>query len=213
MSIQPVIDLSMQLGPARSQGTRSTCMAFAMSDLNRAVAGAPDALSAEFLYQVAGSLTPAWKPGMGLRSTEAIKATLSPGQPLDVHFPYQTGDPVGVVMPTAPAGEALYCSQISVHGNAMQAVVDRLSQMEFVGLVMRVTQGLFTPKAGIVPYEMSVVPNAYHAVLAVGWGTDSSNQVRHLLIRNSWGTGWALNGHAWLPEQFVNSHVIEVFGG
>jgi len=36
--------------------------------------------------------------------------------------------------------------------------------------------------------------------------------MRHLLVRNSWSEMWGLSGHAWLPEPFVNLHVVEVFG-
>lgn len=212
MTVERVIDLSGLLGPARSQGERSTCLAFAMSDLNRVLSDAPDVLSAEFLYQVAGALTPAWQPGMGLRSTEAIEATRSPGQPLEVHFPYRTTDPSGVGVPIPPAGQDLFKSRISAQGHTMQGVVDELSTGNVVGLVLRVTPGLFTPMAGIVPYETGVVPDAYHAVLAVGWGRELASGVRHLLIRNSWGSSWALSGHAWLPEPFVGLHVIEAFG-
>ncbi len=213
MAIQAVLDLSGDLGPARSQGRRSTCMAFAMSDLNRLVADAPDVLSAEFLYQTAGALTPAWRPGMGLRTTEAIQATHSPGQPLEAHFPYQAVDPTCAGRPTAPAGALVFSSHLNgLSRTTTQSVVDELSRGSPVGLVTRVTLGLFSPTAGVVPHEANVVPNAFHALLAVGWGTDPVSGMRHVLIRNSWGTTWALAGHAWLPEPFVDIHVLEVFG-
>lgn len=212
MAIQSVLDMSVELGPARSQGLRSTCMAFAMSDLNRVLADAPDVLSAEFLYQTAGALTPAWKPGMGLRTTEAIQATHSPGQPLEVHFPYEAVDPTHIARPTAPAGSTVFGSRLSGRSRTTQAVVDELSRGNPVGLVTRVTLGLFSPTAGVVPHETNVVPNAFHALLAVGWGTDQFSGMRHVLIRNSWGTAWALAGHAWLPEPFIELNVVEAFG-
>jgi C1A family cysteine protease len=39
-----------------------------------------------------------------------------------------------------------------------------------------------------------------HAVLAVGHQTDE------LLIRNSWGTTWALGGYAWIGDGYVETH-------
>lgn len=211
MSIRAVVDLSKSLGPARSQGQRSTCMAFAMSDLNRVESSAPSVLSAEFLYQAAGSVSPGWKAGDGLRSVDAIAVTETPGQPLDDHFPYQLNDPIVVSMPTCPEGLPLFSSSITLHRPTMQVIVDDLSNNQMVGLVIRVTEGLFTPIAGVVPHQVSVIPDAYHAVLAVGWGADVEGR-RHLLIRNSWGGGWGVNGHAWLPEDFVDLHVLEAFG-
>lgn len=212
MPIQSVVDLSGLLGPARCQGQRSTCMAFAMTDLNRSAAGAPDVLSAEFLYRAAGALSPGWVPGDGLRTVEAIQATHMPGQPLEIHFPYETADPVGVDHPIPPAGQALFSSQIAHRSCAMQAIVRTLEQGQFVGLVTRVTIGLFTPVGGVVAHDVNVIPGQYHAMLTVGWGIATDTGVRHLLVRNSWGDGWGLAGHAWLPEPFVQLHIIEAFG-
>lgn len=212
MPIQPTVDLSALLGPSRCQGQRSTCMAFAMSDLNRAAAGAPDVLSAEFLYRAAGALTPGWAPGDGLRTVEAMRATHVPGQPLEIHFPYETVDPVGVDHPVAPAGQTLFTSQFAHHSCAMQAIAHALDQGHVVGLVTRVTMGLFTPADGVVAHDVNVIPHQYHAMLAVGWGVAADSGVSHLLVRNSWGDGWGLAGHAWLPEPFVQLHVIEAFG-
>jgi len=48
-----------------------------------------------------------------------------------------------------------------------------------------------------------------HAVAAVGIGTFGGDKV--ILIRNSWGTDWGDEGHAWLSTDFLNQHLIEVF--
>lgn len=213
MVIQPVVDLSAALGPARDQGPRSTCMAFAMSDLNRIKADAPDVLSAEFLYQAAGALIPGWRPGLGLFTSAAIQAISSPGQPFETEFPYQASEPTGVGTPTVPVGSRLFSSQVRVRHNTMQSVINGLAQGAPVGLVTRVTPGLFKPAGGVVAHETLSIPDAYHAILAVGWGTEPTSGSRYLLIRNSWGSTWALAGHAWLPEPFVDLHVLEAFGG
>jgi hypothetical protein len=212
MHVQPAIDLSASLGPVRCQGQRSTCMAFAMSDLNRSASAAPEALSAEFLYRAAGALTPAWSPGKGLRTMEAIQATHAPGQPLEIHFPYASADPAGADHPVAPAGRALFTSRFDHRPFAMQSLVSALERGHVVGLVTRVTLGLFTPTDGVVPHDVNVLPGQYHAMLAVGWGIAPDSGVGHLLVRNSWSDAWGLAGHAWLPEPFVNLHVIEAFG-
>ena len=44
-------------------------------------------------------------------------------------------------------------------------------------------------------------PAQRHAVVAVGHGTVDG--IPAILIRNSWGPGWGLEGHAWLTERFL----------
>lgn len=87
MPVQAAVDLSNSLGPARCQGQRSTCMAFAMSDLNRAASGAPEVLSAEFLYRAAGALT-RLEPWAGLTGHR--------GHPGDARAGPAIGDPLPV---------------------------------------------------------------------------------------------------------------------
>jgi len=56
----------------------------------------------------------------------------------------------------------------------------------------------FTPINGVLPAPDSVAGG--HAYLAVGW-SDSRKQFR---IQNSWGTGWAQSGRAWMPYAYVD---------
>lgn len=211
MTIQSKIDLSGQFGPARHQGLRSTCTAFATSDLNRSVAGAPGELSPEFLYHSAGMLMPGWAPGKGVFPWAAMDALRSTGQPLEVDFPYQAQDPTATVAPTAPASKPMFKSDLAGHSEIMQSVVDRLNDGHPAALVVRVTDTFYVPANGVVDAAGGIVPNSTHVVLATGWGT-SDTTGRHLRVRNSWGAGWGDRGYAWLPEKFVDLHVIEAFG-
>jgi C1A family cysteine protease len=42
-------------------------------------------------------------------------------------------------------------------------------------------------------------------VLAVGHDADA------LLVRNSWGTTWALGGYGWLSNDYAEQHVLEAW--
>jgi C1A family cysteine protease len=48
-------------------------------------------------------------------------------------------------------------------------------------------------------------PRGRHAGLAVGHDADA------LLIRNSWGTSWALGGYGWLGDDYAKRHVAEAW--
>ncbi len=39
-----------------------------------------------------------------------------------------------------------------------------------------------------------------HAVVAVGYGTDTTTGQAYFLIRNSWGTSWGLNGFVYIGQ-------------
>ncbi|UVH57184.1 hypothetical protein NWF24_30825 [Variovorax paradoxus] len=186
-------------------------MAFTASDLNRAVSGAGDMLSPEFLYSSAGTLTPGWTPGMGLYAWAAMDAIHAIGQPFEVDYPYKASDPATAATPTAPAGKPMFTSDLAGHSSSMQSIVDRLNDGHPVGLVIRVTDTLYTPVGGVVDASGGIVQGFYHAVLATGWG-ESKATGRHLRIRNSWGPMWGELGYAWLPEKFVDLHVLEAFG-
>ena len=50
-----------------------------------------------------------------------------------------------------------------------------------------------------------VFPAPRHAVVAVGYG--EAPQGRVVLVRNSWGLSWGLEGYGWVTEQFLARHM------
>jgi hypothetical protein len=51
-------------------------------------------------------------------------------------------------------------------------------------------------------------PMRRHAVIAVGHGMVDG--ARAVLIRNSWGAAWGVEGHAWLPELFIEPRLTRL---
>ena len=49
-------------------------------------------------------------------------------------------------------------------------------------------------------------PSLRHATVAVGYGKVASKNA--ILIRNSWGAGWGVEGHAWLTENFLKPRLF-----
>lgn len=198
-------------GAVRHQGMRLTCLAFATSDLNRMASSAPGELSPEFLYRHAGAITPGWAAGQGLYLAPTLQAAGNPGQPLEIHYPYETNAPVGVQPPAVPPGVQMYSSALKEIAPTASSVTNQIKLGHAVGLIVESTLTLFKPKDGVVEFSADILPDRAHAVLAVGVG-ESFDGEPHVLIRNSWGQTWGHLGHAWLPNRYIDMHALEAFG-
>lgn len=200
-----------KFGAARHQGMRLTCLAFAASDLNWMAAGAPDALSPEFLYQQAGAATPNWQAGEGLYLAPTLAAAGKPGQPLEIHFPYQAASPAATLAPTPPKDAQMYSSELTQFVPTGDDVIQKIRDGHAVGLIVESTLTLFYPVDGVIAFSPDIIQDRVHAVLAVGVG-ESPGGVPHVLIRNSWGEAWGELGYAWLPKEYIDMHALEAFG-
>lgn len=194
--------------PPRDQGDRLTCLAFAISNLNRS--SAPATLSPEFVYQSTALQTPGWKPGDGLIPSIAFTAS-APGQPEESHYPYQADEPKIPIAPL-PHHLTLHGTAIRIHPQSAAYVAQSIRGGYPIGLVLHLTPEFYRPTKGIVPFNTFVLPDTLHAVLAVGIGKEQSTGTEHILIQNSWGPGWGNNGHAWLPSQYLDLHTACSFG-
>lgn len=212
MTITVHSDHSAAFGPARSQGDRPTCLAFAMSDLNRFHAGS-ELLSAEYLYRDAATRTPGWQPGDGTYLRYAIAVTAAPGLPEEVLLPYEALEPTlpMPVLPT-PSNGTFYITKFS-GGAALPsaAIKSLLSQGVPVGLVVKLTPGFVYATGGYIDFSKDVFPDEYHAVVATATGTRDSTAEDYIRIRNSWGTGWGDSGYAWLHVSYVDAYAVETF--
>jgi hypothetical protein len=198
-------------GSARHQGMRLTCLAFATSDLNRIASNAPDELSPEFLYRQAGATTLNWQAGDGLYLVPTLNAAGNPGQPLEIHYPYQASPPADASPPAASEDTTLYSSTLTPLKPTGDDVIERIRQGHPVGLIVESTLTLFKPVDGVVAFSPHILQDRVHAVLAVGVG-ESSRGEPHVLIRNSWGVSWGHQGYAWLPKEYIDTHALEAFG-
>lgn len=203
-------DHAGKLGAIRNQGERQTCLAFVTSDLN-SVANSTSHLSVEYLCHHAAKATPGWKPGMGFTMGSVLGAAAKPGQPKEDQYPYQPtahGAPL-----TVPSTELapLFASTFKQRNVAVDVAIKAVQSGKPVGLVLALTQSLFTPVNGIVAYDAHVIPGEYHALIAVGVGKHQETDEQYVLLRNSWGDLWGTSGHAWVPERHIRLHLHEAF--
>ena len=192
----------------RDQGPRPTCLAFVIADMNARFG--PGLLSPEYVYQATAQMTPTWSPGKGLQVPIALAASAQ-GLPEESDFPYQVNEPT-LPLQLLPSNLPLYGTPLKCGSSTASSVISALRAGFSVGLGLRLTLDFYSPQSGIIGFSSSVLPGAYHAVLAVGIGYDKSASTSYVLIRNSWGKDWGKQGYAWLPEAYINAHALYMFG-
>jgi len=199
-----------RLGASRSQGQRPTCLAFTASDLN-AFANMTPHLSVEYMCHYAARARKDWQPGDGFTMEQILAVVESPGQPEERHYPYM-GDSAVVPLQAPPSDlQPLYTSQPVKRDLSLFEVVSHIRQGQAVGVVVAVTRSLFYPADGIVAFDPYVIPDQFHAMIAVGIGKHRQSHETYLLLRNSWGNEWGQQGHAWLSERYLQLHMHEGF--
>lgn len=208
--IETLVDFSTALGAVRNQHSRGMCLAFAASDFNQRENELGDHLSVEYLAYHAAAAIPNWAPGDGLNMPAVAVALASPGQPFESAYPYQTAQhdqPLKV--PPSTVGE-LHTSIVQHSSMTAQSVIATLQTGKPVCLGMAMTDEWFIPQQGVIQYS-SMYTNDLHAVLGVGLGIDPATSEHYVLIRNSWGPNWGIKGNAWIPERYLNTHLVMFF--
>lgn len=202
MTIIMVRDLRPQLGPARNQGSRPTCIAFAFSDGHAAARRVLEPLSTEHLYFNAVQRTPGRDPHGGVNIPTCIAALAGDGQCAEVGWPYLDAAPASDRW-MAPATATPSFKRLSeASPNSVATITAELDGERSVVIALLLGERFYAPGSGgvIVPGPGDADTD-YHAVLAVGHGRDESQ--RYLLVRNSWGGEWGLDGHAWVAASYL----------
>lgn len=206
MSVDIRADLRARFGMARDQGRRPTCVAFAGSDCHSAMRSETyAALSVEYAFcHAVKRKGGAFDSDAGVPLCHLLSAIEHDGQPMESAWPYLKNTPPSLAEYQPPPIAAGLYKRASKY--------DRIE----VGAICRALDGglpsivVFSPTLDFHLAQMGIVvrssgnrkPSAeLHAVVAVGWGMDGPERV--VLVRNSWGQGWAESGCAWMSEHYL----------
>lgn len=200
--IKIVVDLRSSFGPARDQNPRPTCLAFAASDTHAAVRPGWVPLSTEWAYYHAVKRD-GGQPDDGSTLASMLAVIKSDGQPAELEWPYIQGTPIDITTWRPPGKpSALFFRDHSVCRLEFQPILDQLDAGVPVLITMTLSNAFFMPDANhVVDRNEAVDPKLRHAVVAVGYGERDGAKL--ILIRNSWGEGWGLKGHAWLAADYL----------
>lgn len=217
---RPPIDLRSLLPPIRNQRARPLCAPFAVAAAHEAARAAiiassrPEQLAIEPLWRhcvIAGTAGPA-----GTRLTDVGDALSSGGHPTETAWPYNAslGHATEPPPPSAAATRWFAADLIKIplrHDGLEDLIEDALALLIPVVIVIELTTEFERPQPSgeiAVPTLTSSVGD-YHAVLAVGAATDSTQNSRQLLVRNSWGAGWGAGGYGWLPHDYLIAFAVQ----
>jgi len=211
MEISIVRDLRAAFGPARNQGMRPTCLAFAASDSHAAVRGSSVPLSCEFAFYYAQRRSKR-PPHQGAELSTMLEVLKEDGQPVESEWPYLASLPSDLASWLPPAGITQVYRRA---GDACAASVDEIVRLLDDGrpvlTTMMLSDSFYLPAndgvIDVVPGE-GADPTRRHAVVAVGLGI--RNNKRLILVRNSWGAGWGIAGHGWLTESFLQPRMMRI---
>jgi hypothetical protein len=211
MIISVKSDLRASFGPARDQGSRPTCLAFAMSDAHAVARADLSPLSSEFAYFHAQRRA-SRPPSVGATLPAMLSAIREDGQPLETGWPYLTSVPADLTRWTPPATAKPVFRRAGASGtDKIEDIIAALGQGKPVVTLMRLSESFFRIDAtAIVDEQPGEKPNfsQRHAVVAVGYG--ELNGQRVVLMRNSWGLKWGVNGYGWITEKYLQPRVIRL---
>lgn len=207
--IQPVVDLRDMFGPVRDQGKRPTCLAFAASDTHAGLRPNWEALSCEYAFYNAQRRA-GRPPSSGALISAMLEGLEKDGQPVEGGWPYMNETPKAGEpwLPPQNLG-ALFRRTSSGGSKELDAIIAALGQQVPTILLTTLSRSFFLPTIeGLVEPASDEMPEPArrHAIVAVGHGECAGQRV--LLVRNSWGSAWGLNGYAWLTESFLKPRVF-----
>lgn len=207
MSVAIVKDLRAQFGPARDQDPRPTCMAFAGSDAHAGARPGWEPLSVEWAYFHALKRD-GTKPHEGVSLSTMLATLRSDGQPVESAWPYIATMFTDLSAYAPPRSTPPLFRRESAPARAtIDGLIAELDQDRPVLFTMSLSRSFFFAQAdGVVSASEPLEPQRVHALVAVGHGLLGGD--RFILIRNSWGQGWALDGHAWLDVAYLQPRLL-----
>ena len=139
-----------------------------------------------------------------------IDAVREDGQPPEEVWPYLAAIPSPLSAWAPPKNSApIFRHPMVTRPTDVSSIFSALNSGQPALFAARVTEQFYLPATDHI---IKAIPGdrdaGNHALVAVGHGTTRAEAV--LLVRNSWGEGWADRGHAWVTRDYLANRVLGV---
>ena len=214
MTIMIHKDLRAKFGAARDQDPRPTCMAFAASDAHAGARPGWEPLSVEWAYYHA-LRREGGQPHQGTKFSTMLRTMRDDGQPVETCWPYINSMFTDLSAWEPPSSaDPLFRRDNEPLAATISELIDGLDRDTPVLFTMSISSAFYLPTPdGVIAGNEVLMPMRVHALVAVGYGNRGSD--RFVLVRNSWGPGWGLAGHAWIETAYLAPRLLNaaIMGG
>lgn len=215
------VDLRQWCSPIEDQGNLGSCTANAgvalLEYFQRRAFGRHLDASRLFLYKVTRNLL-GWTGDQGAYLRTTMKAMVLFGIPPESYWPYQIEnfdeEPKAFCYAFAQAYQTTKYYRLDPPGQATDKTLKLVKTSIAAGLPPMFGFTVFSsmPQVGDGKGEIPFpgpgdVVEGGHAVVAVGYDDKKkiAKDTGALLIRNSWGPEWGVQGYGWLPYSYVEA--------
>jgi hypothetical protein len=125
------------------------------------------------------------------------------GQPHESGWPYITAPILDVAAWKPPPDVTpLFRRDGDLVTAIIDVIISKVDGRVPVLMSISVSDAFYLPSTeGVIDSTEKSDPTRTHAVVAVGHGTLASKRI--ILIRNSWGMDWGIEGYAWVTETYL----------
>ncbi len=221
------VDLRQWCSPIENQGDIGSCTAHAgvgmMEYFERRAFNRHMDAARLFLYKVTRNLL-GLKGDDGASLRDTMKAMVLFGVPPEKYWPYHTtkfnDEPSAFCYSFAQNYQAVKYYRLDPPGSLPGSLLSTIKYSLAAGLPSMFGFSVYSSipalgdGKGEIPFPLKGdTLEGGHAILAVGY--DDSKKIGKdkgaLLIRNSWGTGWGVQGYGWLPYAYVEAGLADDF--
>ena len=228
VSLPAAVNLVPYMSPIRNQGSRGTCVSFALTALNEYVVrrrGLDRNLSEQHLYAEIKSIDGA-SASCGTWQVQAVKALRDRGECRETVWPYNPNPPCnnhGVRPSQArPEGLNYRLAAFQVAARSVAAYKTELARQRPVTVSVPVYNSWYqsaeTRRSGRITMRVgNEQVEGGHAVCLVGYQDSASSPGGgYFIVRNSWGTTWANQspygpGYGTIPYRYIANDAYEAF--